>query len=530
MSPADFLNLAMVACLIGALMLGFPVAFTIPGIALIFGLLGTAFGAFDVSFLKALSARMDAVIEPGSGQSELLLAVPMFVFMGVMLERSRVAEDMLEAMGRLFGARPGGLGLSVILVGMLMAASTGIVGATVVTMTLLSLPVMLKNGYDPKLATGTIAAAGTLGQVIPPSIVLVLLGQQLSATYQNARMELGDFAPDPVSVADLFAGALLPGLVLVVFFLLFQIAIAMFRPTAAPAVSFNEPGSRSMAGLISLLAPPLVLIVAVLGSILAGVATPTEAASIGAAGAILLAGYRQTREHGLLVIGAGLSVPAMLIASALFDVRISKSAYAATDWAGIALCGALGLILCAGMAVSLIRLWRGGILSGVVNTTLEITAMVFLILFGAMVFTLVFRGLGGEAAVHHLLTNMPGGAPGAMVVVMLTMFILGFVLDFIEIVFIVVPIVSAILFRMDIYPFSNPVWLGVMFAINLQTSFLTPPFGFALFYLRGSAPPEVMTSDIYRGVIPFVVLQIVMLFVLFAFPELAIWLPKALFG
>ncbi|MCP1334798.1 TRAP transporter large permease [Futiania mangrovi] len=528
MTAGDFLNIALILCLIGGLLLGFPVAFTLAGVSIIFAMIGELLGIFSFSFLQAVAQRLN-----GTLQNELLMAVPMFVFMGVMLERSRVAEEMLESMGRMFGTLRGGLGISVSIVGALLAASTGIVGATVVTMTLLSLPTMLKNGYDPKLATGSICAAGTLGQIIPPSIVLVLLGDQLSSVYQQARMSIGDFSPQPVSVGDLFAAALIPGLLLVGLYITYQVFMAIIRPSSSPALPPLEKEMSTADLLRSLghsLVPPVILIVAVLGSILAGIATPTEAAGVGAIGATLLAGVRLDERHGWPIYFAGLSLIGMLVVSQVMDVRITKTAYELTDWIGIGLCVALGLMLLWGLAISLGRVWRTGILRTVVNSTMETTAMVFVILFGAAIFSLVFRGFGGEAAVHHVLENMPGGAAGAMLVVMLVMFLLGFILDFIEIIFIVVPIVSVILFKMDVYPFSDPVWLGVMFAINLQTSFLTPPFGFALFYLRGAAPAGVRTGDIYRGVIPFIVIQLTMLGLLVAFPELATWLPSVLFG
>jgi tripartite ATP-independent transporter DctM subunit len=365
----------------------------------------------------------------------------------------------------LFGRLRGGLGISVTLVGMLLAASTGIVGATVVTMGLLALPTMLKAGYDPKLACGTICASGTLGQIIPPSIVLVILGDILQGANTQAQLAMGNFAPDPVSVVDLFAGALLPGLMLVGLYMAWQIVIAIFRPEASPALV--EAGARpeGLAGQVLVaLIPPAILILAVLGSILAGIATPTESAAVGALGAMGLAAAR----------------------------------------------GRLNL----------------AVLREVMRATTRISSMVFVILLGASVFSLVFRGLGGEQIVHDALTAMPGGAFGAMFVVMAVMFVLGFFLDFVEIVFVVVPIVGPVLLMMDL----NPVWLGVMMAVNLQTSFLTPPFGFALFYLRGVAPETVRTADIYRGIVPFVILQLFGLVLLAMFPQLVTWLPSVIFG
>jgi tripartite ATP-independent transporter DctM subunit len=441
------------------LLAGYPVAFSLAGTALAFALAGQWLGSFDVAFLQALPNRLYGIMT-----NETLVAVPLFVFMGVMLERSRIAENLLETMAALFGRLRGGLGFSVMLVGMLLAASTGIVGATVVTMGLLSLPTMLKRGYDPRIATGTICASGTLGQIIPPSIVLVLLGDVLSAAYQQAQLDQGVFSPKTVSVGDLFAGALLPGVLLVILYLAYLLLVSVLRPAAMPLpADTGQPRSSLLEALHALLSP-LLLILAVLGSILGGLATPTEAASVGAVGAMLLAASR--RQLTLTVMRS------------------------------------------------------------VVRSTLEVSSMVFLILIGASVFSLVFRGFGGDILIEDLLLQLPGGAFGAVLVVMLVMFLLGFVLDFIEITFVVVPIVGPILLAMGL----DPVWLGIMIAINLQTSFLTPPFGFALFYLRGVAPKEITTMDIYRGVVPFIVIQLIALGLLALWPSLATWLPEQIYG
>jgi tripartite ATP-independent transporter DctM subunit len=455
------LLLFLTVCLV--LMAGYPVAFSLAGTALAFAMLGQLWGSFDPAFLAALPNRLYGIMT-----NITLIAVPLFVFMGVMLERSRVADDLLETMEALFGRVRGGLGYSVTLVGMLLAASTGIVGATVVTMGLLSLPTMLRRGYDPRIATGTICASGTLGQIIPPSIVLVLLGDVLSSAYQQAQLDMGIYSPDTVSVGDLFTGALLPGLLLVGMYLGYLALTAMLRPQLMPAIddAATAPagGMALLQRVIHVLLPPLLLIIAVLGSILAGIATPTEAASVGAMGAMLLAVTRRRFSLGMLV--------------------------------------------------------------EVMRSTTRVTCMVFLILIGAAVFSLVFRGFGGDDVVAGLLHGLPGGSLGAMLAVMLLMFLLGFVLDFIEITFVVVPIVGPILLAMGL----DPVWLGIMIAINLQTSFLTPPFGFALFYLRGVAPAEVTTAQIYRGVIPFIGLQLVMLLILSLVPQLATWLPDIIYG
>jgi len=456
----EWLPFVLFAVVALVLMLGYPVAFTLGGVSLVFALLGEWAGVFDEAFLQALPNRLYGVMT-----NETLIAVPLFVFMGVMLERSRVAESLLDTMADLFGSMRGGLGISVTLVGMLLAASTGIVGATVVTMGLLSLPTMLKRNYDPAIAAGTICASGTLGQIIPPSIVLVLLGDVLSSAYQQAQLEMGIWNLETVSVGDLFVGAVIPGLGLVLMYLLYLLGVAFFQPQRLPPATVQSAGQNALWWrVITVLLPPLSLIVAVLGSILGGLATPTEAASVGAVGAMLLAAQRR---------------------------ELSMKA-----------------------------------LRGVMESTVKVTSMVFMIFIGAAVFSLVFRGFGGDERVSELLTSLPGGVVGAVAAVMLLMFLLGFILDFIEITFVVVPIVGPILLAMGL----DPVWLGIMIAINLQTSFLTPPFGFALFYLRGVAPPEVTTSAIYRGVLPFIVIQLIMLGMLAWWPQLATWLPGVVYG
>ncbi|WP_419832543.1 TRAP transporter large permease [Endozoicomonas atrinae] len=457
MDAIPFLMFATV-CLV--LLAGYPVAFSLAGTALLFAGAGSLFGVFDLSLMNALPSRLFGVIT-----NQTLIAVPLFVFMGVMLEKSKVAESLLESMARLFGKTRGGLGLSVTVVGMLLAASTGIVGATVVTMGLLSLPTMLRRGYSPALATGTICATGSLGQIIPPSIALVLLGDVLSSAYQQSQIKMGIFSPDTVSVGDLFVGAIIPGLLLVFCYVVYLIIVARIKPDAAPALTDDDlEAMSSNSSLLFSLLPPLLLIVAVLGSILAGAATPTEAASVGAVGAILLAILRRQ------------------------------------------------------LSIKTLR--------EVVRSTTQVTCMVFLILIGASIFSLVFRGFNGEELIHSYFEAMPGGVFTAVLIVMLVVFLLGFILDFIEITFVVVPMVAPVLLAMGL----DPVWLGIMIAVNLQTSFLTPPFGFALFYLRGVAPPEVATSDIYKGVIPFIIIQLLVLCALAVWPELATWLPDKIYG
>ena len=514
----EYLDLLMFVVACAFLMSGFPVAFTLAGIAFAFGLLGHYFDVFDSSFFFALPQRIF-----GTMTNEVLMAVPLFVFMGTMLERARIAEDLLENMSLLFGRLRGGLGVSVSIVGALLAASTGIVGATVVTMGLLSLPTMLKRGYDPALAAGSIAAAGTLGQIIPPSIVLVLLGDVIANAYQKAQLEQGIFSPDTVSVGELFAGSLLPGLVLVGFYIGYQLFIAYTQPHKAPRAEMDE--TVTLPTLLQALLPPIFLIIAVLGSILGGIATPTEAAAVGAVGTILLAGEKLTNGHWLMRFGA-LSLIGLVALTSMVDLRLNRDEIGFASYLGITAAFGFCGLLASALFISLKRAWVEDVLRNVVRATTHTTSMVFVILIGAALFSLVFRGLGGDETIQALLEDLPGGKWAAVALVMLIMFALGFFLDFIEIIFVVVPIVGPVLLAMDV----DPVWLGVMMAVNLQTSFLTPPFGFALFYLRGVAPDSVSTGQIYRGAIPFVLIQLAMLGLLAYFPQLATWLPEVVFG
>ena len=453
---AEFIPFLMflAACLV--LMAGYPVAFSLAGTALLFAMVGTVTGHFDMAFIQALPNRLFGTME-----NTTLIAVPLFILMGVMLEKSKLSEDLLESMADLFGEFRSGLGISVVLVGALLAASTGIVGATVVTMGLMSLPTMLKRGYSASQATGLIAATGTLGQIIPPSIALVLLGDTLSSAYQQAQLNMGIFTPKTISIGDLFVGALIPGLLLVIFYCVY---LVLFSRPAEIDYEPQSAGRASLSRAMKNLLPPVFLIVTVLGSILTGIATPTEAAGVGAFGATALA-----------------TIKGQLNFTKLREVAIS---------------------------------------------TTQVTSMVFLILIGAAVFSLVFRGFGGEEIVENFFTNLPGGLFGATLLVMVVIFLLGFILDFIEITFVVVPIVGPVLLAMGL----DPVWLGVMIAINLQTSFLTPPFGFALFYLRGVAPDSVETSDMYRGVVPFIIMQLFLMLLLSLWPALATWLPSYIYN
>ncbi len=436
----EYLPAWMFLALTILLLLGFPVAFTLLGTSLLFGLIG-----FGWDFFNLLPLRIWGIMT-----NFTLVAVPLFIFMGVMLERSRLAKDLLEAMSLLFGQRQGGLAISVVVVGGLLGASTGIVGATVVTMGLLALPTMIRHGYQHELATGTIVASGTLGQIIPPSIVLVLLGDIIG-----------------ISVGDLFIGALLPGLLLLSLYMAYVWAVSFFKPGLAPPLPFEEirkdfSNDSKWTYILKALFPPLLLMIAVLGSIFAGIASPTEAAGVGAFGALVLA-----------------------IANGRFNIHILKET---------------------------------------MLTTTHLTSMVFTILVGATAFGLVFRGLGGDMLVRDFVAHIPFGRWGILVTVMAIIFVLGFFLDFIEITFIHIPVLAPIMKSMGF----DPVWFAILFALNLQTSFLTPPFGFALFYLKGVSPPGVRTEEIYKGVAPFVLLQLLALTLVALFPALATWLPATM--
>ncbi len=437
----DWLGPLMFAGALVLLSLGYPVAFSLGGVAILFGLLGIAFGVFDPIFMTAMPQRIFGIMN-----NFTLLAIPYFIFMGAMLEKSGIAENLLETMGSLFGRLRGGLAIAVVVVGALLAATTGVVAATVVTMGLISLPTMLRYGYNKDVATGVIAASGTLGQIIPPSIVLVVLADQLG-----------------VSVGDLFLGSFIPGLLMAAAFVVHVVIIAVSRPDLLPALPPELLKTRGQALLLKVLrvmVPPLVLILLVLGSIFFGIATPTEAGALGAVGAMVLAAFNR-----------------QLTFRSLRDVC---------------------------------------------DSTLRTTTMVIFILLGSTAFSLVFRGLRGDSFIFDVLTQLPGGNVGFLIVSMLTIFILGFFIDFFEIAFIVIPLFAPVAQQLGM----DLVWYGVIIGANMQTSFLTPPFGFALFYLRGVAPKEVSTGNIYRGVVPFIALQLLVLVAIIAFPGLVNWLPS----
>ena len=458
MISPEILAIVMFLTTLGLLLFGFPVAFTLAGTALLFGFIGDFLEIFNFRMLGFFPQRIF-----GTMINEPLVAVPLFIFMGIMLEKTKIAAGLLQSIGELFGATKGGLGIGVVIVGMLLAASTGIVGATVVTMGMLSLPSMMKAGYDQKIATGTICAAGTLGQIIPPSIVLVLLATILQGANEEAAMLVGNLAPDPVTAIDLFAGAILPGLMLVVLFIIFIFFYARINPLSCPPVETTRSRTEIYIEAAKSVIPPITLIVLVLGSILFGIATPTESASVGAVGAAMIA----------------------LLKGELNFKNLKETAIG----------------------------------------TVKLSSFVFVILIGASMFSLVFRAFGGDEMIEHFLGNLPGGLYAALILVMVVIFLLGFFLDYIEIIFVIVPLVGPILIANG----ADPLWLGILISLNLQTSFLTPPFGFSLFFLRGVAPDNIQTRNMYKGVIPFIGIQILAILIVGFYPEIATWLPNKMF-
>ena len=560
MEPATFFLFILVILMAGALLSGFPVAFALPGSAILTIALAAGAG-------QLFEGNPAAYFDPGTGgpfswlssgvtnfraiywepDRDTLIAIPLFIFMGIMLQRSKIAEDLLVTMAQLFGPVPGGLGISVVIVGALLAATTGIVGATVVAMGLISLPIMLRNSYNLPLATGTICAAGTLGQIIPPSIVLIILADQLASAAdvgqslrQSAFSIANDTAPSAMpadlavstaSAGDMFLGALIPGaLIMVPIYIIYILVTALIRPSMAPPVRFEGADGSFIRAVLMSLVPPLLLIILVLGSILAGYATVNQAGAIGASGAILMAGYRLLGAARLRHFSpAILAVAAVLgigVLQTSFDLNIRANDKAMADNLGLLMATGLVLTLVYSIVWSIWRIYRNeDILREVMIESAKTTSMVFLILLGAAMLTAAFRAFGGEHLVREFLTGLPGGFLTQFLVVMLVMFILGFFLDFIEIAVVVVPITAPILLA-DATANISAIWLGVMIGINIQTSFLTPPFGFALFYLRGVAPPEVRTTQIYRGVIVFIILQLVALGIVGRYERLANFMPR----
>lgn len=528
MHASNLFLIILFCSLLAGILSGVPVMLVLLGVPLLVAFAGSLVGSFDLSFLQAFPQRVF-----GLTGNTLLIAVPLFIAMGVLLERSRTAERMLLVMARLLGGSARSLAFAVLIVSALIAASTGIIGATIVMLGLISLPAMTRAGLPTNLSSGLVCASGTLGQIIPPSVVLILLGDQISNTYLEAQHSAGNFAPEPVSVADLFAGALIPGMLLVSLYGLYVTVYLKFRgtvdaPQSETQADLELPGIAEVGLperldatiLLQVFVPPLLLILSVLGSILAGVATPTEAASIGAAGALLLAasnvsGKRHVSWLNLCVV---LALILLLTLNTLLPGGIRHHPV------GLMVAGFIVLLTVAGLLVSSVALWQRQVLQAVLRETVLVSAMVFGIILGASMLSLVFRGFGGDEMIEHLLGNLPGGQWGTLLVVMLVVFLLGFVLEFVEIIFIVVPIVGPILLASDF----DPVWIAILLALNLQTSFLTPPFGFALFYFRSVAPPSLSTLGIYRAVIPFVVLQLLALCLVAVFPQLATWLPDKL--
>jgi len=516
---ANHLDLIMFVALIGCILLGFPVSFSISGVAILFAILGAALGVMDFSLMGALGQRVFAVMT-----NEILVAIPLFVFMGVMLQKSEIAEQLLETMGRLFGGLRGGLGISVILVGALLAASTGIVGATVIAMGMIALPTMLRNGYDSSLASGIVCTSGTLGQIIPPSTLLIILSDVMSNSYQQAQFELGKFSVETISVGQIFAAALLPGIMLVLIYICYVLLRAWVSPDSAPALEKLE-NKASWIEVAGVVLPPVLLILAVLGSILGGIATPTEAASVGAVGALLLAGWHTGPTMRRRVIAATAALFLLALAAGNFPVRLQRSSVAWGEWIQALIYAGLVIVALYGIFASLRGTFRKNVLLPTMTSTMTVTAMIFATILTASIFSLVFIGLGGDETVKEILSNMPGGALGALLFCMALIFILGFFLDFVEITVIVLPVTVPALILMG----HDPIWLTVLIAINLQTSFLTPPFGFSLFYLRGAAPPEVTTGHIYLGVMPFILLQIIGVVLIWFIPSISTWLPSVIF-
>ncbi|MEM1399043.1 MAG: TRAP transporter large permease subunit [Pseudomonadota bacterium] len=514
----EHLDILMFVALMAAILSGFPVAFSTAGVAIVMAYIGWATGAMDIGLLGALSQRVFGLLS-----NQVLIAIPIFVFMGAVLEKSRIAEDLLTTMGRLFGDLRGGLAISVVVVGALLAASTGIVGATVVAMGLIALPAMLRAGYNPSVAAGVVCTAGTLGQIIPPSTLLIILSDVMSNAYQQAQYDQGKFAVEALSVGQFFAAAMLPGLVLVLLYLSYILLRGAVRPADMPA-DRSEDARPSLVETLRAVTAPILLILAVLGSILGGLASPTEAASVGAVGALLLAGLRFNGAVRLILIGVG-CLGLLVIAARVYPVRFQRSDLSQADmiiglgYVALAIMGGIAVLAAVRAAI------RQTIVQEALTSTLTITSMIFATILAAGVFSLVFIGLGGEKRVALILSELPGGPTGALIFCMAFIFVLGFFLDFVEIAVIVLPLIAPPLMLMG----HDPIWLGILIAINLQTSFLTPPFGFSLFYLRGAAPPEIKTSHIYWGVFPFIGLQIIGVAIVWLIPQIATWLPRVLY-
>lgn len=515
MSIEELFLLLLVLGLIAGILSGLPAMIAIAGVPLLVAFVGHFAGVFDLALLQLFPARVWGIMS-----NNLLMAVPLFVLMGVLLERARLAERMLEVLAQLMGGSARGMALSVLILSTLIAASTGIVGATVVMLVMVSLRPMLQAGMPEARAAGLICACGTLGQIIPPSVLLVLLGDQIGNVYTEAQQKAGNFSPDTVSVGDLFAGAVIPGLVLV---LLYGLYIIFTSPknVASTEIDKNNSSTVKTSDFIYAFLPTLLLIVAVLGSILAGIATPTEAAGLGAIGALLLAAHNELNPLGKkLVIVSGLGAFTLVV------LRVLSGGHPITEGTSFIIAIIATLLMISGILVGLWQLLKNGLLKDAALETVKISGMVFGIIIAASMLSLVFRGLGGEHEVAKWMQALPGGEWAALLIIMLIVFLLGFILEAVEIIYIVVPLLGPVVLSGDI----SPVWFGVLLAMNLQTSFLTPPFGFALFYFRSAAPASLTTLTVYKGVVPFVILQLVALSILMVWPALATWLPKQLFN
>lgn len=522
------LDMLMFAALCIAILSGAPIAFVLAGTAAAFAVIGWYAGILNFNLIGALPTRVFSTMV-----SETLIAIPLFIFMGMVLERSRIAEDLLRTMGALFGRLRGGLGISVTLVGALLAASTGIVGATTVTMGMMALPVMLRYGYRPSHASGIICSAGTLGQIIPPSTVIIIMGEVLASAYQQAQHKLGNFAANTVSVGELFAGALLPGLLLVGIYILYQLFIGFFRPEMCPALppeaialdsKHQRDGRWHYLDVIKVLFPPLALIIAVLGSILGGIATATEGAAVGAVGATILAGMRSGRNRWATWVSVG-GVIVLFIMAARYDLRLGRPNATTLSTNVLRFAGLVAVVSFLSLAVIWYELFRDKILSPAMLNTARTTSMIFTIIIGATLFSLVFRGLGGDVRIERMLDAVPGGVHGALIAVLVLMFFLGMFLDYVEITIIAIPVVGPPLLAGGI----DPIWFGTLVALVMQTSFLTPPVGYTLAYLRSVAPPSVTTQAIWIGALPFVGLQLLGVVIVYFMPGLATWLPSKIF-
>jgi len=525
MSIESALLFALCAALLGAILAGVPVAFALLGVPFAVALIGAALGAFDLAFIAAFTSRVFGLLT-----NPVLVSVPLFVLMGALLERADIARRMTLTAAALFGDLRGGMACAVIVVGALLAASTGVIAATIFMLGMIALPAMLRANYSKRLSAGVICAAGSLGQIIPPSILLILLADQISAAYQSGRRAAGEWAAEPVSTGDIFAGALLPGLLLVGLYLVYVCGVAVVKPASCPPVRVSQIDGDdgdthlTVTAVLRALVAPLLLIALVLGSILGGVATPTESAALGAVGALLLVAANRNNPRTVQRLYLATAAAALLLLALrarghlppVGDGGIGPAAY---------LAGVAAAVLFTGVLTAAWREARRGELVAAAKSTAVMVAAILLIVIGAFMLALVFRGLGGEEAVAAMLHAMPGGATGALVAVMAVVFVLGFVLEYVEIIFIVVPIACPPLFMAGI----DPVWLAVLISLNLQMSFLTPPFGYALFYLRSVADRRLPTRDIYHAVIPFVLIQLIALALVAMFPAIATWLPAALY-